>query len=97
MDIDHIRALWQAEEVEYTNEAIRRMTQRGVSAENVGEAMMSGRIVEERPDAQPYASCTIRGWAERELAGLNIGLYPLNVACAVADVLRIITVYWEGE
>lgn len=58
MDIDHIWRLWLS--VEYTREAIRRMVQREVSEENIGEALTSGQIVEERPDAHPYASCTIR-------------------------------------
>jgi hypothetical protein len=58
---------------------------------------MSGRIIEERRRARPHASCTVQGWANRRVAGLEIGLQPLNVACAMPDVLRIITVYWEGE
>jgi hypothetical protein len=97
MDVDSIRTFWQTGDVEYTNEAIRRMTQRGVSEENVKEALMSGRVVEERPNAKPYATCTVQGWANRKVAGLDIGLHLLNVACAIADGLRIITVYWEGE
>jgi len=99
VDIDHIRALWRAGMVEYTREALRRMVQREVSEENIGEAILSGRIVEERPEAQPYAGCTVQGWADRKVAHLRIGLHLLNVACAVTDegVLRIITVYWEGD
>jgi len=78
-------------------EALDRMDQREISIENIGEAIVSGRIVEERPRAKPHASCTVQGWANRHVAGLPLGLALLNVACALADQLRIITVYWEGE
>lgn len=75
MDIDHIRQLWLSGEVEYTHESIRKMVQREVSEENIGEAIMNGQIIEERPEGYPYASCTIRGWARRRVARLEIGLH----------------------
>ncbi|MBI1930204.1 DUF4258 domain-containing protein [Candidatus Poribacteria bacterium] len=95
MDIDLIQMLWQAGDVEFTDEALDRMDQRGITVENIGQAIMGGRIIEERPRARPHAKCTVQGWANRKIAGLDIGLYSLNVACAVTDMLRIITVYWE--
>lgn len=65
MDIDHTQQLWLLGKVEYTHEPVRMMAQREVSEENIGEAIMSEQIVEERPDKYPYASCTIRWWATR--------------------------------
>lgn len=97
MDIDHIQALWRADEYELSEEVIRRMEQREVTLTNIEEAIMTGRIIEERSRGRPHRSCTILGWANRQVAGLEIGLQPLNVACAVPDLLRVITVYWEGE
>lgn len=95
MDIDPIQMLWQAGDVEFMDEALDRMDQREITVENIGQAIMNGHIIEERP--RPHAKCTVQGWANRKIAGLDIGLYSLNVACAVTDMLRIITVYWERE
>ncbi len=95
MDIDSIRTMWQAGDYELSEEVIARMAQREVSLANIEQALMSGSVVEERPRSRPYPKCTVQGWAEREIAGLNIGLHRLNVACGVGDVLKIITVYWE--
>ena len=55
MDIDLIQMLWQAGDVEFTDEALDRMDQRGITVENIGQAIMDGRIIEERPRARPHA------------------------------------------
>jgi hypothetical protein len=94
MDIDHIRHLWQNGEVEYSEEAQDRLWQREVTTDNIGEAIQNGRIVEERP-GYPYPKYLVQGWATRKVAGLDIGLQLLNVACAMGEDLHIITVYWE--
>ncbi len=90
MDIDTIRALWLAGDVVYSEDAQDRLWQREVTMENVGEALLSGSIVEERK-GRPYRKCTVQGWANRKAAGLEIGLHLLNVSCAVGDELH----YWK--
>lgn len=97
MDIEHIQSLWQTEEYELSDEVISRMEQRDVTLANIGEAIMSGWIAEERLRSRPHASCTVRGWANRQVAGLQIGLQPLNVVCALPEILRVITVYWQQD
>ena len=72
MDIDLIQMLWQAGDVEFTDEALDRMDQREITVENIGQAIMSGRIIEERSRARPHAKCTVQGWANRKAAGLDI-------------------------
>ena len=94
MDIDAIQYLWSIDAVLYSEEAQDRLWQREVTRENVGEALRTGRIVEERP-GRPYPKCHVVGWATREVAGLDVGLHPLHVACAVGEELHIVTVYWE--
>lgn len=89
--------MWQDDEYELSDEAVRRLEQREVTLANIGEAIVSGRIIDERRRGYAHASHTIVGWANREVAGLNIGTHALVVACFVPDLLRIITVYWQEE
>lgn len=93
MDIDWIRVLWEMGDVVYSEEAQDRLWQREVTIENIGDAIRTGRIIEERK-GHPYRRCTVQGWANRKLAGLDVGTELLRVACAVGDELHIITVYW---
>jgi hypothetical protein len=95
-DIDAIRTLWESSQVKLSEEVDDRMAQREVSLSNIEEAIMGGQIIEER-EGFPYRQCTIRGWASRKVAGLDLGLWPLDLACAVGDRLHIITVYWHME
>jgi hypothetical protein len=94
VDIDFIRVLWEAGDVVYSEESQDRLWQREVTIENIGDAIRTGRIVEER-EGHPYRKCTIHGWTNRKVADLEIGLHTLKVACAVGEELHIITVYWE--
>jgi hypothetical protein len=97
VDIDSVRSLWESDEYELSEEIITRMAQRDVSLPNLEQCLRSGRIVDERPRSFPYPKCTVQGWADRHVAGLNVGPQLLNVACGVGEVLQLITVYWEGE
>lgn len=94
MDMDSIRSLWRVGAVKLSDEVDARTAQREVSIANIEEAIMRGEIVEER-EGHPYRKCTVRGWASRKVADLDIGPWPLNVACAMNDKLYIITVYWQ--
>ena len=77
--------------------AIRRMIQRGISAEDIHRVMDSGEVIEEYPEDDPYPSRLMLGW---------IGSRPLHVAAADnRDDLEtvVITVYdpdpaqWEPD
>ncbi len=61
MDIETIRALWQADEYEMSIEVVGRLEQREVTLENIGEAIISGRIIEERRKRRARVSYTVQG------------------------------------
>ncbi len=77
--------------------AIRRMVQRGISAEDIRCVLDSGELIEKYPEDGPYPSRLMLGW---------IGSRPLHVAAADnRDDLEtvVITVYepdpaqWEPD
>ncbi len=53
--------------------AIRRMAQRGLSAEDIRRVLDSGEVIEEYSEDDPYPSRLMLGW---------IGSRPLHVAAA---------------
>jgi len=61
MDIETIRAWWQADEYEMSIEVVGRLEQREVTLENIGEAIISGRIIEERRKRRARVSYTVQG------------------------------------
>jgi len=68
MDIDLIQMFWQAGDVEFFEEAPQRMDEREITIENIEQAILSGRIVEERLRSRPHARCTAQGWASHKVA-----------------------------
>ena len=43
--------------------ALQAMFRRGISAEEVSEALSNGRIIEEYPEDRPYPSRLVLGWS----------------------------------
>lgn len=67
--------------------AIQRMFQRGISMDDVRQALTAGEVIEEYPDDTPYPSRLVLGWS---------GARPLHVAVADtpdAQETIVITVY----
>jgi hypothetical protein len=95
MDIDSVREMLRQNRVKFSNEAKQRMQQRNVTLAQIEQALQTGQIIEERR-SKPYPKCTVRGYVNREVAGLTLPFpQPLNVACALGYELHIITVYWD--
>jgi len=69
LDIDHIRQAWLDGEVEFTLEANERLEERNISAENIGEAILSGRITEEHRGVALSRSAQFKGLRRETLLG----------------------------
>ena len=61
MDIDEIRRLCEADYVRWTDHAIKRIIQRGISRSDVKNVLLNGTIIEQYPDDYPYPSCLVLG------------------------------------
>jgi len=89
MDINPIRSKIKNDEYELTLHAIRRRVERKISTHDIENAILNGEIIEEYPDDKPFPSCLI--------AGQTRGGELLYVVCAIAPVVKIITVYVHKE
>lgn len=89
MDIDIIRAKIKKEEYELTLHAIKRRIERKISTRDIEHAILTGDIIEEYLEDKPYPSCLIAGQAEDERV--------IHVVCAIAPLVKIITVYVPEE
>lgn len=86
MDINTIRNLCMAESIYWTTHVAQRLIKRRISPDEVIEALMNGRIIEEYPDDYPFPSCLILGCTLKKRS--------LHVVCSiVSECLTIITAY----
>ena len=87
LDIDTLRALCNSGAVRWSFHASERIQQRGIFRDDVINAIQTGRIIEQYPDAYPFPACLV--------IGLNIkGIY-IHVVCGYdGDAVHIITAYY---
>ena len=89
VDIDNIKQKIKNEEYELTFHAIEMRLARKISTADIEYAIISDEIIEEYPDDYPYPSCLI--------CGKTTDNRPLHVVCAIAPVIKIITIYIPDE
>ena len=82
-----IRARFAKLQYEYTQHASDQRIRRTISADEVGEAIACGEVIEIYPDDKYGPSCLIFGWTK--------GGRPLHVQCTYPSrpIMRVITIY----
>ena len=86
MGIDRIQKLCEENSIHWTDHAIKRIIQRGITRAEVKHVLSVGKIIEEYPEDYPYPSCLI--------VGTTVERRHIHVVCGVAnDELWIISVY----
>lgn len=85
MDIEEIRSAFTAGRYQYRGHARQRMLLRGITNEELGEAISSGEVIEEYP-AQFYGACCL-------IYGRTSDHRPVHVVLSAPSRGWIITVY----
>ena len=86
MDILLIQKLCREEYIEFSKHVSDRMFQRNITTDEIVEAILNGKIIEEYPDDYPYPSCLI--------LGITLRKRTLHVVVGVMETkIWIITVY----
>lgn len=86
MDILLIQKLCREECIEFSKHVSDRMFQRNITTDEIVEAILNGKIIEEYPDDYPYPSCLI--------LGITLRKRTLHVVVGVTEAkIWIITVY----
>lgn len=89
MDIEKARHLCTDETIVMTQHVSYRCRERGITLEDIKQAIMQGKIIEDYPEDYPYPSCLVLG---SSAAG-----QPIHVVCGVGEGrLWIITAYYPN-
>ena len=86
MDLTPIRQAVTAARIEWQKHAMERMLKRGISRDDVKQAILHGEVIETYPSDYPFPSCLI----------CYQGVKPLHVVLAYNDLIQtayIITAY----
>jgi len=90
MVIESVKKLCIEGAIRWTDHAIVRIAQRGISRADVKCALMTGGIIEQYPEDYPYPSCL--------MLGNTLDNSPLHVVCGIGnDELWVITAYFPDS
>ena len=59
MDIELLQRLCRDNRIKWTIHALKRIRERGISAEEVLRCIAQGKVIENYPDDRPFPSCLI--------------------------------------
>ena len=90
VDFEIIREKVQADEYEISVHAFQRMRRRGITLDDLENAIINGDIIERDPQAKPFPKCIF--WGFTLLKGESI-----HVVCSVTPQSRVVTVYFPDE
>lgn len=93
MDLDHIRTMVAAEDVQFTDKFDRMLQARDFSWEQAREVVMKGRIVDEESHRGRPTKYVMEGIVSRAQPVVD----ALMVEFAVTDVVVFISGYWPGD
>jgi hypothetical protein len=79
-----------ARELVFSVHALRRMSERHITVEEVEGALSAGEVIEDYPDDQPYPSRLMLGWSDSR---------PIHVVIAenAADNEIVVVTVYEPE
>lgn len=90
IDFAQIRAKVQAGDYEISVHAFERMRQRGITLDDIENAIVYGEIIESDPDATPFPKCIF--WGFTVYKGESV-----HVVCSLTPQSRIVTIYFPDE
>ena len=89
LNIDKLKRLVIAKKIYWTKHCLNRLNQREISINDVKEAIIKGKIIENYKDDYPYPSCLI--------CGKNIENKTLHIVCGINDdFIYVITAYYPN-
>lgn len=90
VNFEAIRTNVQAGEYEISLHAFERMRKRGITLDDMENAIVYGEIIERDDQAQPFPKCIF--WGFTVLKGESI-----HVVCSITPESQIVTVYFPDE
>ena len=90
LDINELRSLCQDESIAITRHARNRLAERGITINDIQNAVRTGEIIQQYEDDKPFPSCLLLGLTE---CNRNIHV----VVSTDNGYLYIITAYYPDE
>ena len=90
LDINDIRNLCYDKSIAITKHAKNRLVERGITVENIKNAIQTGEIIEQYENDYPFPSCLLLGEMEQNK-------YVHVVASIDSQFLYIITAYYPDK
>ena len=89
IEIHDLRMLCNDDAVRWTDHILKRLMQRGITQDDVLQAIQTGEIIDQYPDDYPFPSCLI--------LGLSVAGKSLHVVCGLGlDEVYMITAYYPN-
>lgn len=87
----------KCDKIRFTQHALRRMFDRGISPEDVRTVVMTGDIIEEYPDDIPYPSVLVLGWARNRPRHAVVAWDVAGGECSVVTVYIPDAAMWNDD
>ena len=88
MSISTVRQLCREGKINWSLHAAQRILERGISREEVVEAIMTGEVIEEYPDAWPSPAYLVFAVGKKQ---------PIHVVVGEGDAATVVTAYVPSE
>lgn len=87
VDFERLKELVSERAILWREHALQRMNERRISKADVKEAILSGEVIEDYPDAYPTPSCLV--------LGCTVGGKRIHVLCGVLDGMAVIITTYQ--
>lgn len=88
MKIDELKQIVNNNRIQWHKHAFERMLERGIKRGDVKNVLLSGEIIEDYPEDNPYPSVLILGWIDNEPLHVVTALDVLNSNCYIITAYK---------
>ncbi|MBQ8210073.1 MAG: DUF4258 domain-containing protein [Clostridia bacterium] len=67
LNIEILQSFCNDESIMMTNHVFNRMIERGIEYDDIKNAVLTGKIIEQYPDDFPYPSCLVLGYTKNDV------------------------------
>ena len=97
MNRDRLKAAVKDNRIEWQRHALERMMERGISRETAKNVLLSGELIEDYPNDEPYPSALLLGWVDKEPFHVVTAFDPVTVYCFIITVYKTDSEHFESD
>ncbi len=97
MNRDRLNAAINSNRIEWQRHALERMMERGISREMARKVLLSGEIIEDYPNDEPYPSALFLGWVDEEPFHVVTAFDPATDYCFIITAYKPDSEHFESD